>query len=53
MSRRYKGAIISATPPTTSTSSATGEWTLQSQAQAQGAGTWPFGGPFNYIEDVF
>ena len=53
MSRRYKGAIISATPPTTSTTSATGEWTLQSQAQAQGAGTWPFGGPFNYIEDVF
>jgi hypothetical protein len=21
--------------------------------QAQGAGTWPFGGPFTYIEDVF
>jgi hypothetical protein len=26
---------------------------LQSQAQAQQAGIWPFGGPFNYIEDVF
>jgi hypothetical protein len=21
--------------------------------QAQKAGTWPFGGPFTYIEDVF
>jgi hypothetical protein len=53
MSRRYKGAIISATPPTTSTTSASGDWTLQQQAQAQAAGTWPYGGPFNYIEDVF
>ena len=53
MSLRYKGAVISATPPTTSTSSASGAWTLEQQMQAQGAGTWPFGGPFNYIEDVF
>lgn len=53
MSRRYKGAIISATPPTTSAAppSASGEWTLQSQAQAQAAATWP--SAVNYIEDVF
>ena len=52
MSLRYKGAIISATPPTTSLTSASGSWTLQQQLQAQAAGTWPIGGPF-YIENVF
>jgi len=41
MSMRYKGAVISATPPTTSTTTATGVWTLVQQMQAQGAGTWP------------
>lgn len=41
MSMRYKGGVISATPPTTSTSAATGVWTLVQQMQAQGAGTWP------------
>ena len=49
---RYKGAVISATPPTTSTTTATGIWTLPQQLQAQGAGNWPSGGPL-YIEDVF
>ena len=53
MSLRYKGAVISATPPTTSSSGAAGSWTLQQQMQAQAGGNWPFGGPFNYIEDVF
>jgi len=53
MSMRYKGSVISATPPTTSTTTATGVWTLPQQMQAQGAGNWPSGGPFNYIEDVF
>jgi len=45
---RYKGAVISATPPTTSTTTATGVWTLVQQMQAQGAGTWPvvIGAPF-------
>ena len=50
---RYKGAIISATAPTVTASQASGAWTLQQQYQYQGANTWPFGGPFNYIEDVF
>ena len=53
MSMRYKGAVISATPPTTSTTTATGIWTLPQQLQAQGAGNWPLVGPFTYIEDVF
>ena len=55
MSRRYKGAIISATPPTTTggySGTAPGEWTLQSQMQAQGGGTWP-AQPIWYVEDVF
>ena len=52
MSLRYKGGVISATPPTTSTSSASGSWTLQQQLQAIAAGLWPVNGPF-YIEDVF
>ena len=41
MSKRYPGGVLSATPPTTSTSSATGIWTEQSVFQAVGAGTWP------------
>jgi len=55
MSRRYKGAIISATPPTTtggSSGTAPGEWTLQQQMQAQGGSVWP-SQPVFYIEDVF
>jgi len=38
---RYKGGVISATAPTTSTSTAKGIWTLQSLMQAVAAGTWP------------
>ena len=41
MSNRYKGGIISATAPTTSTSTAKGIWTNVQIAQAVGAGTWP------------
>jgi len=41
MSRRYKGAVISATPPVNSTSSAVGVWTLSQQMQGQGATAWP------------
>jgi len=51
MSNRYKGGIISATPPTTSTTAASGAWTLEQQMQAQAAGTWP--ATPNYIEEVF
>lgn len=43
MSMRYKGGVISATPPTTSTTSAVGIWTLEQQMQAQAAGNWPIG----------
>ena len=41
MSMRYKGGIISATPPTVTTSSAKGMWTLSEQAQYQQQGVWP------------
>lgn len=41
MSMRYKGGVISATAPTTSSSAATGVWTLQQQLQAIAAGNWP------------
>lgn len=41
MSKRYKGGIISATPPTTSSSIATGIWTLLQQLQAVSSSTWP------------
>jgi hypothetical protein len=41
MSMRFKGGVISATAPTTSTSAAKGVWTLQQQFQAIAAGTWP------------
>jgi len=39
MSSRYKGGVISATPPATTTSY--GIWTLTQQMQAKGASTWP------------
>jgi hypothetical protein len=53
MSTKFPGGFITKnyTPPTTT--SASGIWTLDQQDQAQQAGIWPFGGPFNYIEDVF
>ena len=41
MSMRYKGGVISATAPTTSTSTAKGIWTTTQQMQAVGASVWP------------
>jgi len=53
MSNRYKGGVISATPPTlVAGAGASGTWTLEQQMQANAAGLWPVNGPF-YIEDVF
>jgi hypothetical protein len=56
MSNRYKGAIISATPPTTTggeSGVASGAWTLEQQMQLQAAGLWPSPYIPKYIEDVF
>ena len=56
MSNRYKGGIISATPPTTTggeSGTASGAWTLEQQMQAQAAGLWPAQPTGPYIEDVF
>lgn len=56
MSNRYKGGVISATPPTTTggeTGVASGAWTLEQQMQAQAAGNWPIQPPPLYIENVF
>jgi hypothetical protein len=50
---RYKGGVISATPPTVSTTSASGAWTLEQQLQYQAAGVWPVQYIPAYIEDVF
>jgi len=55
MSNRYKGGIISATPPTTTGGNdgvASGAWTLEQQMQLQAAGLWP-NQPIFYIENVF
>lgn len=41
MSNQYAGGFISKTPPTVTTSSAQGMWTLSQQAQYQKAGVWP------------
>ena len=54
MSMRYKGGVISATPPTTTGGSfgtAPGIWTLEQQMQAQKSSTWPLGydPQFNYV----
>ena len=53
MSERFSGGFITKTPVTPTSASASGIWTLDQQEQAKQAGNWPFGGPFNYIEDVF
>ena len=56
MSNRYKGAVISATPPTTTggeSGTASGAWTLEQQMQLQAAGLWPSQPPPPNIEDVF
>jgi len=58
MSLRYKGARISATPPTTTggeSGVASGAWTLEQQFQAQGAGNWPEPAPDPslFIENLF
>ena len=53
MSNRYKGGVISATPPTlVAGAGASGTWTLEQQMQANAAGLWPVNGPF-FIEDCF
>ena len=41
MSMRYIGGVISATRPTVSSSSASGIWSLETQAQAETVGKWP------------
>jgi hypothetical protein len=41
MSNQYAGGFISKTPPTVTTSSAQGMWTLSEQAQYQQQGVWP------------
>jgi hypothetical protein len=56
MSNRYKGAVISATPPTTTggeSGTASGAWTLEQQMQLQAAGLWPSQPLPPFIEDVF
>lgn len=45
MSMRYKGGVISATAPTTSSSGATGIWTLTQQLQASTGSGWPVPAP--------
>jgi hypothetical protein len=41
MSNQYAGGFISKTPPTVTTSSAQGMWTLSQAAQYKKAGVWP------------
>jgi len=56
MSNRYKGGVISATPPTTTggeSGTASGAWTLEQQMQLTAAGLWPIQPIPNYIEQVF
>jgi hypothetical protein len=56
MSNRYKGAVISATPPTTTGGEdgvASGAWTLEQQMQLQAAGLWPAQPTGPFIEQVF
>ena len=53
MSERFPGGFITRTPPVPTTASASGIWSIEQAMEYQKAGTWPYGGPFTYIEDVF
>ena len=53
MSTKFPGGFITKNYVAPTPAAAPGIWTLDQQLQAQKTGTWPFGGPFNYIEDVF
>ena len=56
MSNRYKGAVISATPPSVSrgpgAAFASGIWTPSQQAVYQAAGTWPLSDDPNFNQTV-
>jgi hypothetical protein len=52
MSLRYKGGLLSATAPTTSSSSANGTWTLKQQLQALNGSGWPAYNPDPYWANV-
>jgi len=52
MSMRYKGGVISATAPTTSTSAASGVWTRQQHMQALGGSGWPLPLPY-YMKSLY
>ena len=41
MVKRYKGGLISATEATTSTTIASGMWSVTTAIQARKAGAWP------------
>lgn len=50
---RYPGGVISATPPTASSSSAVGVWTLEEALRNKQAGNWPDGaGTDPYFKNV-
>lgn len=55
MSMRYKGAVLSATAPTVSSSSAVGVWTMRQVLQSIGGTGWPtppfisIGTPANFV----
>ena len=53
MSERYPGGFITKNYVAPTPAAAPGIWTLDQQLQAQKTGTWPYGGPLIYIEDVF
>lgn len=52
MSLRYRGGFLSATAPTTSSSSAGGVWTLKQQLQAVNGSGWPAVNPDPYWANV-
>jgi hypothetical protein len=51
MSKQYSGALITKTPVTPTSLSASGIWSLSDQAEAQATNTWPFprDPQFNYV----
>lgn len=41
MSRRYRGGLLTANPPSPSTTAASGSWTMEQQFQIKGRNNWP------------
>ena len=53
MANRYRGGFITASPPSITSSAASGVWTVSQALKNKSDGTWPTYVPPVFVEDVF